>query len=142
MSFPNVGVEDKSKSYEGVIAASPQYNAITGAELLDIILNHMKTELSQHDEFRVHLTYPKFMYSVKLDVDVFTSTLPLQKEVKSPPVVETTGLDKQHISKTVGTKKPIDVPDAARDKAGLPTSGQIVTEAGVFDVPKPKLTIL
>ena len=36
----------------------------------------------------------------------------------------------------------VDTPDKTREEAGMPTSGRLVNEAGVFDVPKPnRLTL-
>jgi hypothetical protein len=90
------------------------YNALSGAEIKEIILSEMRRQLEADDRFRQHVTYPLVSWSWKLAVNVYPNE-PANFQVAVGP-------------KTMGD------PDAAHDHAevqiDLGTSRDVTAPAG------------
>jgi hypothetical protein len=98
------------------VSERPQYNALNGQELAEIILKDLRQELSIW--LHPHICYNNFMWMLRGTIHISEHDKP-----------ETT------IPITLGTTEPILVPDRERARVGLPLPrAEIVKNAGIVDI--------
>ena len=129
-----------------------QFNALTGTELLEVIITRIRKKLEDTGEFEYHRTYPliRLTYSVgvasypKQDLD--SAPLILAKDDAQVPDGSVTS-DKSVIADTlieVEDSIVLDTPDLTRKETGLPISVPVVGTGGItVDKPQaPKIKVI
>lgn len=82
------------------------YNAINGAELIDVLCKDLRETLSQDSNFRQHITFPELQYEISVSIKAYA------QEKASTTVV------KGSVATVVKeTNKPVALPPDAKPRA-------------------------